>query len=61
MPEVGIVLHHMPEDWTVTNVHHRLGSVLASFPESHAEAATKKHYFHLSHTPEWNVSCTACS
>src|SRR2546425_2393076 len=48
--EVRVILHHMPQDGTVTDMHHRLGRTLARLPDAHTESAAEKDYFHACHS-----------
>src|SRR5271156_302045 len=45
--EVGIVLHHVPQDRPVAYMHHGLGDAFAGFPDPHAEASAEQYYFHF--------------
>ena len=47
VPIMGIIFHHMPEDWPIPDWHHRFGQGLRIFAHPHAHAATKEHYFHI--------------
>ena len=47
VPEVGVVLHHVPQNRPVADGHHRLRHVLSGLPNPHAETAAKQHDLHL--------------
>ena len=46
MTEVGVVLHHMPQNRPVADGDHGLGHVVTGLTDPHTETATKKHDLH---------------
>ena len=48
VPVMGVLLHNMPEDRSVSDVYHRLGNGLRKFTQPHSLPATKQNYFHRS-------------
>src|SRR5712692_142242 len=46
VPEMGIVLHHVPQNRPVANVDHRLGGSFPRLSDPHTEPAAEKHYLH---------------
>src|SRR6266566_4644069 len=42
VPKVGVILHHMPEERPVSDMHHRLGQVFG-FANPHAQPTAKQH------------------
>src|SRR6266446_552118 len=46
VPEVSVVLHHMPQDWPVPDRHHWFRNVLGVIPKPHPKATTKNHHLH---------------
>src|SRR5205814_9009640 len=46
VPEMRVVTHHVPDNWTIPDGDHRLGDVLGEIAQTHAETATEKHYLH---------------
>src|SRR5262249_51469749 len=46
MAEMGIVLHHVPQNGTLVDFHQRLRNILGIFAESHAETAAEEDDFH---------------
>ena len=46
VPEVGVVLHHVPENRPVADVDHRLGDDLGVLLETHPQAAAEEYDLH---------------
>src|SRR5215831_686996 len=46
MVVVGVIFHHMPENWPVTHFYHGFGNGLRVVPETHAQSSTEKHNLH---------------
>src|SRR5262245_21871630 len=46
VPEVRIILHQMPDDRPVADVHHRLGDRLRVLPEPGAQTTAEEHELH---------------
>src|SRR5215469_5297854 len=47
MAEMRVVLHDVPENRPVANVHHGLGDGLRIVAKTHSQTATKQHNFHI--------------
>src|SRR2546426_4109571 len=48
VPEVSVVLHHVPEDRAIPNRHHRLRDVLVVVPQAHPQTTAEQHDLHSS-------------
>jgi hypothetical protein len=46
VPEVGVVLHNVPEDGPAADRNHRLGYVVTGFPDPQSQSTTKEYDFH---------------
>src|SRR5437879_13411502 len=46
VPEVGVVLHHVPENRAIADRHHWLRDVLVVVPKSHPQATAEQHDLH---------------
>jgi len=55
---VGVVLHHVPQDRAVPDVHHRLRDVLRVLSQPHAETAAEQNDFHAGDLPFTCVNTT---
>src|SRR6516162_7049459 len=47
VPEMGVVLHHVPKNRAISDRHHRLRYAFAGLSNPHPETAAKQHYFHV--------------
>lgn len=44
--KVRIVFHYVPQNWTITDMYHRLGRIFRIVANPHAQSAAKQYYFH---------------
>src|SRR5262249_6079301 len=44
---MGIILHHMPQNWAIANRHHWLWRCLRIFAHAHSKTATKQNHSHI--------------
>src|SRR5207302_1715145 len=46
MSVMGVILHYMPQNWSVPNGNHRFWDLFRILPQPHSQATTKQHHFH---------------
>src|ERR1035437_997198 len=51
----GIYLHYMPENWSSTNLNHRLWFQVRLFTQSGSKTSGKNYYFHIIYCLSGNV------
>src|SRR5437879_11524981 len=46
MSVMGVILHYMPQNWSVPNRNHRFWDLFRILPQPHSQSTTKQHDFH---------------
>src|SRR4029453_2170028 len=46
VPEVRVVLHHVPQDGTISDGNHGFGNILRVLTDAHSQPPTKQNDFH---------------